>query len=201
MEGLALSPPARKRLGSRFAVLGMLGMGLETGYSMKKHVETNLRHFWSASYGRIYPILRELVTEGLATCEPEAKPGRRRRNRYKLTPKGQEQLNAWLAEPPEHQPHRHELLLKLSFGRYVPTAITKQMLEEHREVCRLAVDACAKMEAQLQGDAKLHRDQPYWLMTIRCGRAVRAAEQAWCDDAIELLDGIDGQGSDEASEM
>jgi DNA-binding PadR family transcriptional regulator len=196
-----LSAPGRKRLGSRFAVLGMLGMGLETGYSMKKHVETNLRHFWSESYGRIYPILRELVAEGLATRETEDQPGRRRRNRYQLTPEGQEQLNAWLAEPPEHQPRRNELLLKLSFGRRVPPAVTEHMLKEHREVCRLAVEACATIETRLQGDAKTHPDQPYWLMTLRCGRAVREAEQAWCDEAIELLQGLDRDGADEASKV
>jgi len=200
VEPLAPSTPIRKRLGSRFAVLGMLGIGLETGYAMKKHVETNLRHFWSESYGRIYPILRELVAEGLATCEAEAQPGRRRRNRYTLTPEGQEQLNAWLAEPPEHQPRRHELLLKLSFGRRVPPEITEHMLQRHREVCRLAVEACAEIEARLQGSAKQHPDYPYWLMTIRCGRAVRAAEQAWCDEAIDLLHGVDRQEADEASQ-
>ena len=53
--------PKKRRLGSRYAVLGMLSMGLKTGYAMKKHVEGNLGHFWSESYGQIYPVLRQLA--------------------------------------------------------------------------------------------------------------------------------------------
>ena len=57
------SSARRPRNKSRFAVLGMLSMGLETGYQMKKHVEENLGHFWSESYGQIYPILGQLRAE------------------------------------------------------------------------------------------------------------------------------------------
>jgi len=194
------APPTRRRLGSRFAVLGMLGMGLETGYAMKKHVETQLSHFWSESYGRIYPILRELVAEGLATCEPEVGPGRRRRNRYALTRRGRDALNEWLAEPPQHQPPRHELLLKLSFGRHAPRATTRRMIEAHREACRRAVEAYAGLEARIADGLDRYPDQPFWTMTIRCGRAVREAERVWCEDALEILDGLEREAPAGAGE-
>jgi len=53
----------KKRTRSRYAVLGMLSSGLETGYAMKRHIETNLGHFWSESYGQICRILRQLVKD------------------------------------------------------------------------------------------------------------------------------------------
>jgi DNA-binding PadR family transcriptional regulator len=97
MEGLTVPTPKKRRLGSRYAVLGMLSMGLKTGYAMKKHVEGNLGHFWSESYGQIYPVLRQLVADGLATCKEERRPGKPRRNLYTLTRAGWKELRAWLA--------------------------------------------------------------------------------------------------------
>jgi hypothetical protein len=50
-DGMQASDRNKRRPRSRYAVLGMLSMGLETGYAMKKHVEANLGHFWNESYG------------------------------------------------------------------------------------------------------------------------------------------------------
>lgn len=189
----------KKRQSSRYAVLGMLSMGLETGYSMKKHVETNLGHFWSESYGRIYPILRQLVDEGLATCEAENRAGGRRRNRYRLTDKGWQELREWLAEPPERQPRRHELLLKLSFGERVPRSVTEKMIREHRDVCERDVDGFTKIEEMMRTGPELHRDQPFWLMTLRFGRVIREAEKVWCEEALEHLATLDRDEDDPPS--
>jgi len=165
-------------------------MGLETGYAMKKHVERNLGYFWNESYGQIYPTLRRLVEEGLATCQHERKPGSRRRNRYTLTPAGWCELRVWLVRPPERRPPRSELLLKLSFGERVPLEACQELLEGHRVVCESDVEFLAKLEAALRGNTRLHRDQPYWLITLRYGRAIREAEVRWCDESLELLEKI-----------
>jgi DNA-binding PadR family transcriptional regulator len=172
---------------SRFAVLGMLSMGLETGYAMKKHVEANLGHFWNESYGQIYPILRQLVTEGLATCQVEQPAGSRRRKRYALTPAGGDELRAWLVQPPESQPPRLELLLKLSFGERVPLEACEQLIRDHSETCDRDIAHLAGIESALREAPGRHPDQPYWLMTLRYGRAVRQAERAWCDETLEHL--------------
>jgi DNA-binding PadR family transcriptional regulator len=165
----------------------MLSMGLETGYAMKKHVEGNLGHFWNESYGQIYPILRQLVEEGWATCAVEHQPGGRERKRYQLTPAGRDELHAWLIQPPEPPPPRLELLLKLSFGERVPVEACERLVEDHRTLCERDIAHLANIEATLQDRPSLHRDQPYWLMTLRYGRAVREAERAWCDETLEHL--------------
>ena len=180
----------KKRAGSRYAVLGMLSMGLETGYAMKKHVELNLGHFWNESYGQIYPILRQLVTEGLATRQAEHQPGGRRRNRYALTQAGWDELRAWLTKAPEPQPPRLELLLKLSFGERVPVEACEQLIRDHSEVCQRDIAQLAAIESALRQGQSPHRDQPYWLMTLRYGRAVREAERVWCEETLEHLQEI-----------
>jgi DNA-binding PadR family transcriptional regulator len=166
----------------------MLSMGLQTGYAMKKHVERNLGHFWNESYGQIYPTLRRLAEEGLATCQDERRPGRRRSKRYTLTPAGWAELRAWLVRPPERLPLRSELLLKLSFGERVPLEACQELLRGHREACKGHVEYLTQLESILRNNPRLHRDQPYWLITLRYGHSVREAEVAWCDESLEQLE-------------
>ena len=189
----------KKRLGSRYAVLGMLSMGLKTGYAMKKHVEGNLGHFWSESYGQIYPVLRQLVADGLATCKEERRPGKPRRNLYTLTRAGWKELRAWLALPPEPQPQRLELLLKLSFGDRVPPETCQKLIRDYSEMCERDLAYLSEIESMLREPPRLHRDQPYWMMTLRHGRAIREAELAWCSETLAHLRRIAAERGSEAS--
>jgi len=179
---------ARKRpLRSRYAVLGMLSMGLETGYEMKKHVESNLRHFWSESYGQIYPILRRLEEEGLATRTPDPRADGPRRNRHQLTEAGWQDLRDWLETPPEPQPQRHELLLKLSFGERVPVAVSIRHVRNHQELCESSLEYLQMGETVLRDKPDLHRDRDYWRLTLSYGKAIREAEIAWCRETLVRL--------------
>jgi len=189
-----VSPPKKRRLGSRYAVLGMLSMGLKTGYAMKKHVERNLGHYWSESYGQIYPILRQLVDEGLATCTEERRKGKPARNLYAITPSGRKALREWLALPPEPQPQRSELLLKLSFGDRVTSKTCQKLVRDYGRQCERDLSYLGEIESALHEPPPKHRDQPYWLMTLRHGRAVREAELAWCNETLEQLRRLEAEG-------
>lgn len=188
-----MPPPKRRRLGSRYAVLGMLSMGLETGYAMKKHVESNLGHYWSESYGQIYPTLRQLVDEGLATCSEEKRKGKPMRNVYAITRTGRKALRDWLAIPPEPQPQRSELLLKLSLGDRMPAKARQKLIRDYREQCACDVSYLNEIESSLRTPRRMHRDQPYWLMTLRHGRAIREAELAWCDETLAHLRRVEAE--------
>ncbi len=182
-----MSPPKKRRLGSRYAVLGMLSMGLKTGYAMKKYVGSNLGHYWSESYGQIYPTLRQLVDEGLATCTEERRKGKPMRNLYAITSSGRKELRQWLVVPPEPQPQRSELLLKLSFGDRVDSEACQKLIRDHSQQCERDLSYLSEIESALLEPPRKHRDQPYWLMTLRHGRAIREAELAWCNETLEHL--------------
>jgi PadR family transcriptional regulator AphA len=182
-----VSSPKKRRLGSRYAVLGMLSMGLKTGYAMKKHVEGNLGHYWSESYGQIYPILRRLVDEGLATCKEEKREGKPQRNLYAITRSGTKELREWLEVPPEPQPQRNELLLKLSFGERVGAEACQKLIRDYREQCERDLAYLSDIERALRKAPRRHRDQPYWLMTMRHGQVIREAELAWCNETLGYL--------------
>jgi DNA-binding PadR family transcriptional regulator len=172
----------------------MLSMGLKTGYAMKKHVESNLGHYWSESYGQIYPILRQLVDEGLATCTEERRKGKPMRNLYAITRSGRKELREWLAVPPEPQPQRSELLLKLSFGDRVSSEACQKLIRDYSQQCERDLSYLGEIESALCEPPPKHRDQPYWLMTLRHGRAIREAELSWCSETLEHLRQLAAEG-------
>jgi DNA-binding PadR family transcriptional regulator len=105
----SLTPTAR-------VILGMLKLGVRTGYDVKKAIDTSTRFFWTASYGQIYPELKRLREAGLVRAKEEPR-GRVKRTVYSLTPKGERALNEWLKDSTDdHFVVRDEGLLRLFFG-------------------------------------------------------------------------------------
>jgi PadR family transcriptional regulator AphA len=97
-------------------ILGMLGLGKETGYDIKQLVDRSTRHFWAASYGQIYPELRRLEAQGLVNSQSEPSGGRAR-TVYRLTSAGHAALDRWLASTQEGLYElRDEGMLKLFFS-------------------------------------------------------------------------------------
>lgn len=104
-----LSPTAR-------VILGMLKLGLRTGYEIKKAIDTSTRFFWGASFGQIYPELHRLHEAGLVDASDQPR-GKVRRTEYTLTPAGERALHDWLTSPEGAIFEiRDEGLLRLFFG-------------------------------------------------------------------------------------
>jgi PadR family transcriptional regulator, regulatory protein AphA len=117
---------------SKYALLGLLSICPGSGYDIKKFMEQSTSNFWSESYGQIYPILKQLVGQGLATSHTEKQEGKPERYVYTLTDKGLEELRHWLTEPIEHTIERNELLLKLFFGRQNSVADNVEHVQHSR---------------------------------------------------------------------
>ena len=105
----SLTPTAR-------VILGMLKLGVRTGYEIKKVIDTSTRFFWGASFGQIYPELHRLREEGLVDARDEPR-GRVKRTEYTLTAKGEQALREWLTNVDGAIFElRDEGLLRLFFG-------------------------------------------------------------------------------------
>ena len=98
---------------SKYAVMGVLSICPASGYDIKKFMECSTSNFWNESYGQIYPILKQLVEEGLAARHAEKQEGKPEKYIYTLTEQGKEGLRDWLSESVESGVDRNELLLKL----------------------------------------------------------------------------------------
>jgi DNA-binding PadR family transcriptional regulator len=104
----SLTPTAR-------VILGFLRLGPRTGYEIKQLTDRSTRFFWGASYGQIYPELKRLEQDGLATATDDPR-GNVRRRVYRITEAGERAVSDWLTAPLETFELRDEGLLKLFFG-------------------------------------------------------------------------------------
>ena len=90
-------------------------MGPMTGYEMRQMMERSTANFWTESFGQIYPALKRMVKDGLATVEEQSKDGRAKKV-YRITGEGERRLRRWLGVETRPQVRRNELLLKVFFG-------------------------------------------------------------------------------------
>jgi DNA-binding PadR family transcriptional regulator len=101
---------------SSYLILGMLNLGLETGYEVKRTVDRSTRFFWAASLAQVYPELAALEEGGYVVSTDDPR-GARPRKAYRLTEAGRAALDAWLRS--ERVPafeFRDEGLLRLFFA-------------------------------------------------------------------------------------
>jgi PadR family transcriptional regulator, regulatory protein AphA len=177
-----------------YAMLGMLTLGPMSGYEMKRQMEQSIAHFWSESYGQIYPALKQLETEGLATSRPQrSTTGRPDRQIYAITPKGREMLGVWLRESPKLQPPRSELLLKLFFWSQLPPDEATKHVEALRNASARELEQYAGIEANLKTNHAGHPALPYWLMTLSFGRHRSQGMHAWAIETLNELKRLKGK--------
>ncbi len=177
---------------TKFAILGMLDCAPMSGYDIRKMSAMSIAHFWKEDYGHIYPTLKLLQDEGLATMEEQASvEGRPGKHIYSITAKGREALVAWLAESPNPPNLRVELLLKVFFGARAKSKNLAAMLAAQEEACRAAIDELIATEKQLQeeieGGGRQSRTARFQLMTLRYGKRYYESLGTWCRESLDEL--------------
>jgi DNA-binding PadR family transcriptional regulator len=169
------------------AVLGALSVMPMTGYALREAIREVLGHFWSESFGQIYPALAELERQGHVR---RAGSGRTGASTFAITPSGTARLKELLGEPIQQVPPRNGLMLRLFFGRQLgPQACRPLVLSARDEAQR----RLAQFEAirQEPPDEETAQDRPYWLLTISAGEHSARAAIAWADEALAALDDLE----------
>lgn len=171
---------------TRYALLGILTLGPSSGYDIKKAMERSTDHFWREGDGSIYPILKQLLEEGLVTCELANVESDKPKKIYTITNDGQRELEDWLSQDPVLLPQRNELLLKVFFGWNVDNQVTVRHITKFQQFCKSILENFADIE-------KLHFPKPlsggkmFRYLTLRAGITYTEASLAWCDDALRML--------------
>lgn len=173
---------------SKYVLLGMLARMPLTGYSMRKWIESEYSYFWQASYGQIYPTLKELVAEGLAVCSTDAETANGRGQiEYAITDAGRQVLADWLRQEPEIEKIRYEILLKISFGEQTePEVLLKHLDDFIRRNEKLAQETggfVARLtDLEAQGQACT-----YSRLTAMCGVSLYTAMRDWAVEAKKII--------------
>ncbi len=155
-------------------VLGMIALGVRSGYEIKQLVDKSTRHFWAASYGQIYPELRRLEEDGLVHGRPDPS-GARAKMLYELTPLGDQALRDWLlSEQGLVYELRNEGMLKLFFSDLEPEAAVRtvramrELHERSHEQLRLVQAAAPPHMSQGPG------------LTLELGLGITGWLIEWC---------------------
>ena len=107
------SPTAIKLSPTSYLVLGMVRLGVGSGYAIKKAADGSTQNFWPISLALVYPELARLEGAGLLRRRSDPQGGRAR-SAYAITAKGEKALVAWLRSPKVAPVRiRDEAMLKL----------------------------------------------------------------------------------------
>ncbi len=180
---------------TRYALLGLLTLAPESGasgYDLRQWAEGSIGHFWSESYGQIYPVLKQLAQDGLVTARKSGS-GKRERTLYAVTDAGRKELQDWLEKAARIQPPRNENLLKLFFGLETTAATNAsrlRSLQRHHQGLLARYEA---VEREVQQRFASHPGLSYWLMTLDYGRRHSTMVVEWCDATLQKLGEMDEQ--------
>jgi DNA-binding PadR family transcriptional regulator len=171
-----------------YALLGVLAQGGPmSGYDARAYLEASIAQFWSESFGQIYPALERLRRLRLVRCRADATSARARKV-YEITDAGRDRLAAWLAEPPEPERPRSEVILKTFLGDQAAPGVATSHLRALAESMDRRAAGLEQIEAAVRASDAGSPSLPYACASIRAGVLLSRARAAWAREAIALIE-------------
>jgi DNA-binding PadR family transcriptional regulator len=164
-------------------LLGLLERQPSHGYDLKRDYDEYFGRGKPLSFGQLYATLSRLARDGKAVAG-ESEPGEGpERKRYAITPEGRAEVDEWLAEPVEPEPHLQTVLfakvvLALMLGRSAERYLDAQRfahLERMRTLTEVRRNA-GVMDALLADHALFHLEADLRWIDVTTARLARLAE-------------------------
>jgi PadR family transcriptional regulator AphA len=133
-----------------YAILGLLQKP-SSGYDLRKVFSSTSMKTYSDSPGAIYPALTRLEKQGLIRGKVEQGSGMRRRQLFRLTPKGLSALKTWITRPVTREDllwGQQEILLRFAFCETAAGSVAAVALLESLESALKAYVAALHQELQ-----------------------------------------------------
>jgi PadR family transcriptional regulator, regulatory protein AphA len=169
---------------AKYIILGILSHEPSSGYEIKKKVEFSISYFWSISYGQIYPILKRLEEERLATKEVKIAETGPNRKIYTITEKGKIELREWLLQPEKKE---NEILLKLFYGSQLSKEDNIEKIENFSKTRSKEIIQLEHSQKELISVLDKDEDHVYFLLVALFGISTYKAHIKWSEMAIKLL--------------
>ena len=167
---------------TEIAVLGALSVQPMSGYAVRAAITETLGHFWSESFGQIYPTLSRLETEGHVVRDAV---GQTSGSTFRLTRSGRSRLVALLHEPIAAAPPRNGTLLRLFFGGLLGPDTCAEIVTAARDHALVLLGTMTEARAAIVAEGR--PDAAYWLITVSAGEHAAKAQIAWADETLEVL--------------
>jgi DNA-binding PadR family transcriptional regulator len=164
-------------------LLGLLTREPSHGYDLKRDYDAYFGRGKPLPFGQVYATLGRLARDGKVSggdSEPGAGPDRKR---YAITELGAREVDAWLTEPIEPEPHQQTLLfskvvLALMLGRPAPAYLDAQRsrhLRRMRELTEIKRSG-SLMDALLADHGLFHLEADLRWIDVTTARLTALAE-------------------------
>ncbi len=165
-------------------LLGLLEREPSHGYELKREYDAHFGRGKPLPFGQVYATLSRLARDGkvsVGEAEPGAGPDRKR---YAITDVGAAEVEAWLAEPVEPEPHLQTVLfakvtLALMLGRPAKRYLDAQQaahLQRMRELTELRRTS-GVVDALLADHALFHLEADLRWIDVTAARLKSLAEE------------------------
>ncbi|MBC7549661.1 MAG: PadR family transcriptional regulator [Cellulomonas sp.] len=170
---------------TELAVLGALSVEPATGYAVREAIRDVLGHFWSESFGQIYPTLSELERQGHIQRSGGTRAGS---SVFALTESGMTRFRELLGEPVQTALPRNGALLRLFFGRTVGREGCRELLLGAQSDAERRLVEFEAVAREMSADEAHAPDLPFWQLTVSAGQHTARATAAWATQALAALD-------------
>jgi DNA-binding PadR family transcriptional regulator len=162
------------------AILGLLKERSMHGYQLSKRLSETLGGFWKVSYGSLYPTLRRLQRDGAVEPVFAREEVGRRKNVYRITPKGERMFAELLEEAGQESWEDNRFRVRLAFFKYLKPEIRLRLLEKRRAYLEGRL-------SEIKVSLKNYRERidAYTLSLMRHGADATEQDIAWLDGLIE----------------
>jgi DNA-binding PadR family transcriptional regulator len=175
---------------SFYALLGILSLGSYSGYDIKKKIEKEVGYFYKVSNGQIYPMLKKMVCDNLASFVIERNEDNINKKIYRIEDKGLSVLKEWLTSPTEMESD-NELLLKIYFGSILDVRKNIDLVEKFKDYKKKNIEAYNEIARHFNLSTIKELPDYYSYFTLRFGQIVAQAYVDWSNEIIDILNDID----------
>lgn len=178
----------------KYAILGFINYGFETGYEIKQGIDQSTGHFWQAKQSQIYTTLKTLARDGLVESDLEPQEGRPDRRVYTLTEAGRREFESWLNQPlTSMETQKRPLLLKLFFSACLDkNRILSQLRlfqQLHQQKSELIYgQARQDIAACLIDNPEMEKDAILWETTRLFGEMYQEMYLSWLKKVIRIVE-------------
>lgn len=175
-----------------FILLGLLRRPT-SGFDLKKVIDGDMRHFWSAELSQIYPTLQSLEKRGWLQSQMETSKRGAGKRVYIITKDGHQALREWLENGPIFSEERLTYLAQLSLlGELGDLNQTLAFVEQTGVNFKRKLEAIEQLECWWADRDPLYPNQLpleefHMQLTLSKGMSALRASIHWSDEVIARL--------------